>query len=187
MQLTHSIQFRSTQLTCIESEGEFYVAVRPIVEDMGLSWSRQRKKILANAKRFSVVVLKATTEKDGKQYEMLCIPLARVFGWLMTIHSSRVKPECREAVIEYQNECDLVLSRYFIHELRLLHDDAEEWGTALFNGWLKRYPKWGEILDGINEGETYQQIMDRTGYRSKSTISRNIQRMREAGVLTVFH
>jgi len=185
MQITHAIQFRNTQLTCIESEGEFYVAVRPIVEDMGLTWSRQRKKIVENAQRFSTVAFKATVAKDEKQREMLCIPLERLFGWLMTIHPNKVKPECREAVIEYQNECDRVLARHFINELHLQHDSTLEWGTTLFNGWLKRYPKWAMILDGLNENESYQQLLERTGYRSKSTIHRNIQRMCEAGVLVV--
>lgn len=179
-QITHLIQFRNTTLTCIEFNDEFYVALRPVVEGMGLTWSRQRKKIVADTERFSTVALKATVAEDGKQREMLCIPLQRVFGWLATIHPSRVKPECREAVLAYQRECDQVLFHHFAGELQHANNQ-------LFNGWLKRYPKWVDIFDGLNKGESHHQIMARTGYRSKSTIRRNIHRMGEAGVLTMLN
>ena len=183
----HFIQFRNTQLTCIESNSEFFVAMRPVVKGMGLDWKTQYRKIMNNSERLSVVIMTTHLPDDNQSRKHLFIPLERLFGWLMTIHPSKVKPECRQAVIEYQNECDRVLTRHFINELYLLNDEAQDWGNALFNGWLKRYPKWANILDGLNEGETYQQLLERTGYRAKSTIHRNIQRMREAGVLPTVH
>jgi hypothetical protein len=54
-----------------------------------------------------------TTGKDGKSYNMICLPLKKLFGWLMTISPNKVKPELRDTVIMYQNECDDVLWDYW--------------------------------------------------------------------------
>lgn len=85
--------------------------MRPIVEGMGLDWKTQLVKI---KQRFASVVGEITTTgKDGKQYLMLCLPLKKLFGWLMTISPNKVKPELRDTVIKYQEECDDVLWDYW--------------------------------------------------------------------------
>ena len=44
---------------------------------------------------------------------MLCLPLRKLSGWLSTISPNKVKPELREKVIAYQNECDDALWDYW--------------------------------------------------------------------------
>ncbi|WP_428454186.1 phage antirepressor N-terminal domain-containing protein [Photobacterium kasasachensis] len=44
---------------------------------------------------------------------MICLPLRKLFGWLQTISPNKVKPEIRNLVIQYQNECDDVLWQYW--------------------------------------------------------------------------
>lgn len=34
----------------------------------------------------SVIPLRGTTGADGKQYDMFCLPLQYIFGWLFTIN-----------------------------------------------------------------------------------------------------
>ncbi|MDR8438941.1 hypothetical protein FPK61_21650, partial [Acinetobacter baumannii] len=53
------------------------------------------------------------TGKDGKQYNMVCLPVRKLFGWLMTISPNKVNPEIRDTVIMYQQECDDVLWEYW--------------------------------------------------------------------------
>ena len=55
-----------------------------------------------------------STGADGKQYEMSCLPLKFVFGWLFTIDTSRVNEEARESVITYKLKCYDVLYNYFV-------------------------------------------------------------------------
>ncbi|KQD03317.1 phage antirepressor N-terminal domain-containing protein [Acinetobacter soli] len=107
-----TVPFHSAELYLVEHNGQPYTAMRPIVENMGLDWKAQLVKI---KQRFSSVVGEITTTgKDGKQYQMLCLPLKKLFGWLMTISPNKVKPELRETIIMYQNECDDVLWDYWI-------------------------------------------------------------------------
>lgn len=106
-----AVPFHNAELYIVEFDGQPYTAMRPIVESMGLDWKAQLVKI---KQRFNSVVGEITTTgKDGKQYQMLCLPLKKLFGWLMTISPNKVKPELRDAVIKYQEECDDVLWDYW--------------------------------------------------------------------------
>ena len=50
---------------------------------------------------------------DGKQREMVCLPLKYIFGWLFTISPKNVAPEAKELVRRYRTECYDALYRYF--------------------------------------------------------------------------
>ncbi len=106
------IPFHSAKLLLIEHEGQPFVPMKPVVEGMGLAWQTQHRKLMEG--RFaSVITIMVTTGSDGKQYEMACLPLRKLAGWLMSIHASKVRPEIRDGVIAYQNECDDALWAYW--------------------------------------------------------------------------
>lgn len=106
-----TVPFHSAELYLIEHNGQPYTPMRPIVENMGLSWASQTVKFNSNKSRWGVSIIETPT-LSGIQ-EMLCIPLRKLFGWLMTISPNKVKSEIRETVIKYQNECDDVLWDYW--------------------------------------------------------------------------
>ncbi len=106
-----NVPFHSADLVIIEFNNQPFTAMRPIVEGMGLTWQSQYEKL---KQRFSSVITEiVTTGKDGKQYNMVCLPVRKLFGWLMTISPNKVKPALRDTVILYQQECDDVLWEYW--------------------------------------------------------------------------
>ncbi|MDH0638188.1 hypothetical protein N5D52_14670 [Pseudomonas sp. GD03860] len=106
------IPFRSAKLLLVEHEGQPFIPMKPVVEGMGLDWKSQHAKLQGG--RFnSVMVMITTTGADGKQYEMACLPLRKLAGWLMSIHASKVRPDLRDNVLAYQNECDDALWAYW--------------------------------------------------------------------------
>ncbi|EMD1443761.1 hypothetical protein ABCT17_000085 [Acinetobacter baumannii] len=106
-----NVPFHSADLVIIEFNNQPFTAMRPIVEGMGLTWQSQYEKL---KQRFSSVTTEiVTTGKDGKQYNMVCLPVRKLFGWLMTISPNKVNPEIRDTVIMYQQECDDVLWEYW--------------------------------------------------------------------------
>jgi hypothetical protein len=106
------IPFRSAKLLLVDQDGEPFVAMKPVVEGMGLDWKTQYRKLQAG--RFdSVMVIITTTGADGKMYEMSCMPLRKLPGWLMSIHASKVRLDLRANVLAYQNECDDALWAYW--------------------------------------------------------------------------
>ncbi len=106
-----NVPFHSADLVIIEFNNQPFTVMRPIVEGMGLTWQSQYEKL---KQRFSSVITEiVTTGKDGKQYNMVCLPVRKLFGWLMTISPNKVNPEIRDTVIMYQQECDDVLWEYW--------------------------------------------------------------------------
>ena len=105
------VKFYEDTIYCVEHNGEPYAPVKPIVENLGLSWAKQAEKV-KNTPHFSCT-LKCITAKDGKNYDMLCIPVRKLTGFLYSINANRVKANLREKLIQYQNECDDVLWKYW--------------------------------------------------------------------------
>lgn len=100
-------------------DGEIYVALRPIVEALGLNWSGQLQRIKRDAvlgkhlKALSVVV--THTEGRASQHgEVACLPKQYISGFLFGISASRIKdPNLRAKVIQFQEEAHLILDAAF--------------------------------------------------------------------------
>lgn len=137
------VPFANGELTLIDNDGEPYVAMKPVVEGMGLTWKTQYRKIV---QRFnSVMVEMTTTGKDGKQYSMLCLPLKKLLGWLMTISPNKVKAELRATIVRYQEECDEVLWQYWTKGVACKHEVL-----AAIAAWQKREAE--SFADGSKAG-----------------------------------
>lgn len=113
-QLIHHVPFHEETLIVVEdSLGDRFVAMRPIVEALGLSWSAQLQRIKRDAVLDENCVVMNTVAEDGKDREMVGIREHMFHGWLFTISTSRVKPELREKLDMYRRECFDVLHSYF--------------------------------------------------------------------------
>lgn len=116
------IPFRQKELLLVGNAGEPFVPMKPVVEGMGLAWQSQHRKLMAG--RFaSTITEMVIVAQDGKQREMTCLPLRKLTGWLMSIHPNKVRPELREGIIAYQNECDDVLWAYWNEGAAVRRDD----------------------------------------------------------------
>ncbi|MBD1602253.1 phage antirepressor N-terminal domain-containing protein [Pseudomonas typographi] len=128
--VSNVIPFRKAKLLLVERDGQPFVPMKPVVEGMGLDWKSQHAKLQGG--RFnSVMVMITTTGADGKQYEMACLPLRKLPGWLMSIHASKVREELRENVIAYQNECDDALWAYWNEGRAVNHRDQAQSMTLI--------------------------------------------------------
>ena len=104
--------FHGAQLYVVEHEGQPYAPMKPIVMAMGLDWGSQFRKVAANEARWGVVNL--TIPSEGGAQSMACLPVRKIAAWLTTIEPGKVKkPEVRARVIQYQNECDDALWKYW--------------------------------------------------------------------------
>ncbi|MFC1104957.1 phage antirepressor N-terminal domain-containing protein [Pasteurella multocida] len=111
---TQTISFYGSQLITLKVDDVIYTAVRPIAEALGLSWSTQKRKLDNSMTKFSCVHMN-TTGSDGKTYEMLCMPLKKLNGWLFSINPEKVRSDLKEKVIQYQEECFEALYNYWYH------------------------------------------------------------------------
>lgn len=108
---TTSIQFHGQPLVTAMISGVAYVAMRPIVENIGIDWSGQMAKLKNQRDKFGCRDI-STPSKGGIQ-KMLCIPLRKLNGWLFSINPQRVRADIRDKLIQYQEECFAVLHEYW--------------------------------------------------------------------------
>ncbi len=113
------IEFYGDYLTVVFDGETVWVAVKPIIENLGLAWQPQHRKILEDPVLSQVITEKVMTSqgKDGKTYkvQMLCLPLEYINGLLFKINPNKIpNPQVREKVIRYQKECYKALFEYFI-------------------------------------------------------------------------
>ena len=112
-QLPVKVEFCGTALEGVIVDGKAYVAMKPIVEGMGLTWEPQFSKLRADEVLSSVVTEIVMTATDGKRYKMLCLPEDFLQGWLFTVKPGKIKPELREKLVKYKRECYRVLHHAF--------------------------------------------------------------------------
>ncbi|MBK1642961.1 hypothetical protein CKO12_14000, partial [Chromatium okenii] len=106
------VPFRNTTLFVTDINGQPYTPMKPIVEGMGLDWKSQHKKLTDN-QRFATCMVEITIPSNGGLQSMSCMPLRKLPGWMTSIYPNKVRPEIRDNIIAYQNECDDVLWDYW--------------------------------------------------------------------------
>ena len=110
---TQTISFNNQSLITVEQNGNHYVAMKPICENIGIDWRAQRQRIVRDEVLCSTVVIITTVAEDEKNRQMLCMPLKKLNGWLFSINPEKVRADLREKVIQYQEECFEALYNYW--------------------------------------------------------------------------
>jgi len=112
-----TIEFHGATLLALQGEKPetTFVAMRPMVEGMGLDWAAQFTKIKAHSILGScVAIIPTQMPSDNQVREHVFLPLNRLHGWLMLIYPNKVPdPAVRAKVIEYQTEAFDVLFNHF--------------------------------------------------------------------------
>ena len=107
---TINVPFHGASLYVVTHDGEVYTPMRPIIDGMGLTYQGQVEKLKS---RFAKGVREIMIPTKGGSQSMTCLALRKLNGWLQTISPNKVKPEIRDKVIQYQEECDDVLYQYW--------------------------------------------------------------------------
>ena len=106
-------KINGVDIVTVDREGEIFVPVKPVCEAIGIDVDAQRNKLNADEFFNSVTAIITATGADGKKYDMYCLRIRDVYGWLATINPGKVAPEAREAVSRYRRACYDVLYDHF--------------------------------------------------------------------------
>ena len=106
-----TVSFYGNSLYIVEHNGEPYTPMKPIVKGMGIDWTGQFVKLRNQKEKFGCRDI--SIPSVGGIQEMLCIPLRKLSGWLFSINPAKVKESIRPKVIQYQEECFVVLHDYW--------------------------------------------------------------------------
>ena len=111
MSQLYPVPFHGDTVYCAEFNGEPFAPMRPIIDNLGVDWGSQFRKLNTNKDRWGVVIL--TTPSSGGEQQTLCIPVRKLPAFLASINARKVRPELHDKLIRYQNECDDALWNYW--------------------------------------------------------------------------
>lgn len=174
-----TIPFHNQTITAIESDGNHYIAMRPIVENLGLKWAAQSVKI--NQRFNSSVSIIETVGESGKKRKFLCLPLTKLAAFLYSINASKVKPELRKTIIVYQEKCDEVLDDYFRNQQKFDSRYYQNKYTTLRQAVFKAHPLWDAVATYRCVGHTHKRI-GQLIHRHPSTVSRMLKQITAHGI-----
>jgi len=134
-----TVEFANCQLLGKHVNGQDFVAMRPIVEGMGLDWQKQLEKIQRHpVLSRQLCLVRGMVAADGKRRTMSCLPLSRVAFWLATVNSRKVAADIRDRVIAFQEQAADVLHAAFTQQ----HTTTHLWRTEYL-------PTYHELHDTI--------------------------------------
>lgn len=81
------LEFRNDVIPLMEVDGEVYVIVKPLVQQLGVSWAGQFVKLRAS-EVFGTV--KITIKLDDRFRDYTCIPLMRLHDFLLSINWRKI-------------------------------------------------------------------------------------------------
>lgn len=98
------VTFHGDIIFVIPHDGEPLAPMKPIVENMGLAWQTQQRKLTDNNERWGITMMVIPSEGGGQQ--TLCMPVRKLPAFMASINPKKVRPELREKIELYQAECD---------------------------------------------------------------------------------
>ena len=107
------IEFDDARICLIEKDNELFVPLKPICTALELDWGSQQRNLQEDIVLNPTSVVMTLVAQDGKQREMICIPLSYLNGWLFRINPARYEGERQERIIRYQKECYQALFNHF--------------------------------------------------------------------------
>ena len=72
---TQTISFNNQSLITVEQNGNHYVAMKPICENIGLAWEPQVLRIKRDEVLSQGMIVMIMVAEDGKKREMICLPI----------------------------------------------------------------------------------------------------------------
>ena len=106
-------RINNQELVIISENAGKLVPIKPICSALGIDFKSQYAKLKEDENLSSTMVLSTTVGADGKDREMVCLPLKYIFGWLFTINPGNVAPDAKDAILKYRMECYDVLFDHF--------------------------------------------------------------------------
>jgi len=101
------LEFNGKTLVFLAVNGEYWIALKPICEALGVNWARQHTNLVSDPIFGQLYADQHMVGADKKVRKMACLPEKWVYGWLISIQSS--SPELQE----YKKLCYEVLNDYF--------------------------------------------------------------------------
>lgn len=109
-----SVEFYGETLIALrDTQGTIWLPIRRLCEAIGVNLQGQLDRVERDPVLREESQSVSVTLTDGRVFEMSCLPLKYVRAWLFGINASRVRPQVRDKLIQYQREVIEIIDRHF--------------------------------------------------------------------------
>ncbi len=145
-----TVNFRGDELYGFKQDDGVFLALKPMVEAMGLTWEAQRQRVQRDPiLSEGTCIMKVPFGRGGAQ-EAVCLNVELIQGWLFTIDTPRIKDEeVRRKVQMYQRECYAVLHAHFTGKAKSANDGLEPDDTHTFSERLRAVTVTQQAFDSV--------------------------------------
>lgn len=103
---TPSIVINERTLYFSRKDGEWFIALKPICEALGLDWSWYKKAVKDDPILGQLGWETTLVAADGKRRKMICLPERYIYGWLFQLQSKNenllaFKRTCYDALFDH--------------------------------------------------------------------------------------
>jgi len=101
------LEFNGKVIYFVAADGQYWIAIKPICEALGVDYERQRKNLKEDGILCQLPSEQTVVAADGKLRKMVCLPEFFIYGWIFSIQSQN------EDLQTYKLECYRVLYEHF--------------------------------------------------------------------------
>jgi hypothetical protein len=106
-QVSKFLEFNGKTLVFLAVEGEYWVALKPICEAIGVNYNRAYQELNTDPIFSQLFALQQMVGSDEKVRKMVSLPEKWIYGWVLSLKSA--SPE----LLQYKKLCYEILSDYF--------------------------------------------------------------------------
>lgn len=98
------LDFNGKSIYFLAANGDYWMALKPICEELGVDYSNEIKKIEESEFLTAHLSEHTIVSDDGELQKMVCLPEWIIYGWLFKIESDA------PGLLDFKRECFAVLN-----------------------------------------------------------------------------
>jgi hypothetical protein len=114
-QIKKFLEFNGKSIHFLAVDGEYWIALKPICEALGIHWKKQHEKLQNGEDIYGELSTdRGMVAADGKLRNMTSLPEKFVYGWIFSIpFSGSMSDEAKQNLKAYKIECCELLYDHF--------------------------------------------------------------------------
>ena len=112
--------------SCLDENGDVWVALKPVVNALGLDWATQWRKLKGLKEKGISIMETPLKTKNGEIQKMLTINLYDLPVYLYSININKVRPELREKIKKFQVETTHAIREYWKNKIKKEREEIEK-------------------------------------------------------------
>jgi len=101
------LEFNGKTINFVAADGQYWIALKPICEALGVNWDRQYKNLKDDENLKAVYAIQPMQAPDNQMRNYVALPEFFIYGWIFQIQSASPK------LLKYKWECYRILYEHF--------------------------------------------------------------------------